>query len=48
MSHLDRLAQEFRRQYLDGAHPDAAEFLDRAPSGDRQELGQRIRAMLER
>ncbi len=46
MSHLDDLAGEFRRQYLDGAHPDAAEFLDRAPSGDRDELGRRIRAIL--
>ena len=46
MSTLDDLTQEFRRQYLDGAHPDAAQFLDRAPQAEREELGRRIRAVL--
>jgi hypothetical protein len=46
VSTLDDLTQEFRRQYLDGAHPDAAQFLDRAPQAEREELGRRIRAVL--
>ena len=46
MSGIDALAEEFRRAYVAGEHPDAAEFLDRAPEADREELGRRMRLVL--
>lgn len=46
MSDIDALVEEFRRQYVDGHHPDAADFLHRAPEADREELGRRIRVVL--
>jgi len=46
VSLLDDLAEEFRREYSGGSHPDAAAFLERAPEADRPELGRRIRLIL--
>ncbi len=46
MSDIDALAEEFRRAYAAGEHPDAAAFLDRADEAEREELGRRIRLVL--
>jgi hypothetical protein len=46
VSALDPLVEEFRAEYLSGSHPDAADFLLRAPEADRDELGRRIRLVL--
>lgn len=46
MSDIDAITEDFRRAYRAGEHPDAASFRDRAPRGEREELGRRIREVL--
>ena len=47
MSDVQALADEFRRAYEAGEHPDAAEFLARAGGdAEREDLGRRMREVL--
>ena len=46
MGSLDDLANEFRREYLAGNHPDASEFLRRAADRERDDLARRIQLIV--